>query len=229
MVTATSQGRAENHVRGAAGPAAVALLPPAQAAKTLMLLGLLKSGPKHGYELHRIVVAHGSLYADFKKPTLYHLLHRLAMQGVVQVRSEGGARGPRGERLVFALAPQGESLFRRLLREALSSYDAAQISFEVAAAFLMFLPASEAQALLKKRRTEIRARRAEVVGEIESMSRQSDPARRAARELAADHAVTLMDAEINWTDRAIRQLAAVARRSGVAVSSPSARPRRASR
>ena len=48
--------------------------------RTLMVLGLLKAGPRHGYELHRIVVAHGSLYADFKKPTLYHLLHRLAMQ-----------------------------------------------------------------------------------------------------------------------------------------------------
>ena len=166
------------------------LLPaPAQAAKTLMVLGLLKSGPKHGYELHRIVVAHGTLYSDFKKPTLYHLLHRLALQGAVQVRSEGGARGPRGERLVFALAPKGETLFLRLLRSALSSYDMAQTSFEVAAAFLALLPAAEAQALIRKRRDVVRARRAEVTAEMSLIAAQPHSARLAARQLATDHAL----------------------------------------
>ena len=191
------------------GTAAIASLPaPAQAARTLMVLGLLKSGPKHGYELHRIVVAHGTLYSDFKKPTLYHLLHRLALQGAVQVRSEGGARGPRGERLVFALAHKGERLFLRLLRSALSSYDVAQTSFEVAAAFLALLPAVEAQALIRKRRDAVRARRGEVVGEMDLMAAQPYSTRLAARQLAADHSLSLMDAEVSWMDRAIRHLAA---------------------
>lgn len=191
------------------GTAAITSLPaPAQAAKTLVVLGLLKSGPKHGYELHRIVVAHGTLYSDFKKPTLYHLLHRLALQGAVQVRSEGGARGPRGERLVFALAPKGERLFLRLLRSALSSYDVAQTSFEVAAAFLALLPAAEAQALIRKRREAVRARRGEVSGEMELMAAQPYSTRLAARALATDHSLSLMDAEVAWMDRAIRHLAA---------------------
>lgn len=222
---AATENTAATRRRGADGPAA-ALLTPAQAAKTLMVLGLLKSGPKHGYELHRIVVAHGSLYADFKKPTLYHLLHRLAEQDMVQVRSEGGARGPRGERLVFALAAKGEALFLRLLRSTLSSYDAGQTSFDVAAAFLMFLPAGEAQALLKMRRDVIRARRAEVAAEVALMAKQSDRMRASARGLAADHAITLMDAEIAWADRAIRQLASGARRAA-APDRPATRLRRA--
>jgi len=205
MQTATHRKNGGAH--RAMGVAAFAPLPaPAQAAKTLMVLGLLKSGPKHGYELHRIVVAHGTLYSDFKKPTLYHLLHRLALQGAVQVRSEGGARGPRGERLVFALTPKGEVLFLRLLRGALSSYDLSQTSFEVAAAFLALLPAAEAQALLRKRREAVRARRAEVIGEAELLSAQPYSARLAARQLAADHALGLMDAEVAWIERAIRQL-----------------------
>ena len=197
--------------RKAGNGTVAALLAPAQAAKTLMVLGLLKSGPKHGYELHRIVVAHGSLYSDFKKPTLYHLLHRLAVQGAVQVRSEGGARGPRGERLVFALAPKGESLFLKLLRAALASYDASQTSFEVATAFVAWIAPAEAQELLRKRRTVVRARRAEIVAEMESMSGEPDSARVAARKLAADHSLSLMDAEIAWTDRAVRQLGAAPR------------------
>lgn len=170
------------------------------------MLGLLKSGAKHGYELHRIVVAHGSLYSDFKKPTLYHLLHRLEQQGAVRVRSEGGARGPLGERLVFALAPKGETLFMNLLRGALGSYDTNHTGFEVATAFLGWLSAAEAQQLLHNRRAVIRVRRAEVAGEIETMSGHPASARTAARQLAADHSLTLMDAEVAWTDRAIRRI-----------------------
>lgn len=190
------------------------LLAPAQASKTLMVLGLLTSGPKHGYELHRIVVAHGSLYSDFKKPTLYHLLHRLAMQGAVRVHSEGGARGPRGERLVFTLAPTGETLFTKLLRVALSSYDASHTCFEVATAFLGWLPAAESQDLLRERRTVVRARRAELLAEMQTISGDGhgDATRMAARKLAADHSLSLMDAEITWTDRAIRQIGAGALR-----------------
>ena len=209
MQAAVTNNKKTGRANRATGAVALASLPaPAQAAKTLMVLGLLKSGPKHGYELHRIVVAHGTLYSDFKKPTLYHLMHRLALQGAVQVRSEGGARGPRGERLVFALAPKGETLFLRLLRSALSSYDLAQTSFEVAAAFLALLPAAEAQALIRKRREAVRARRAEVIAEMELMAAQPHSARLAARQLAADHALSLMDAEVAWMDRAIRHLAA---------------------
>lgn len=173
-----------------------------------MVLGLLKSGAKHGYELHRIVMAHGSVYPNFKKPTLYHLLHRLALQGAVQVRSEGGARGPRGERLVFTLAPRGETLFMQLLRDALGNYDTGNAGFEVATAFLGWLPAAEAQRLLHKRRGIIRLRRAEVAGQIEAMSGRPEGAHMAALQLATDHSLTLMDAEIAWADRTIRRIGA---------------------
>ncbi len=178
-----------------------------------MVLGMLKSGPRHGYELHRIVVAHGSLYADFKKPTLYHLLHRLALRGAVQVRSEGGARGPRGARLVFALTSRGEAEFGKLLRHALSSYDTAQTLFEVAAAFLMTLPDGEAQALIRKRREVVRGRRAGMQAEIAARAAHPPSPGLRARQLATDHALSLMDAEIGWMDRAIRQLATGQRKS----------------
>lgn len=190
----------------------VAPLSPAQAAKTLMVLGLLQPGPKHGYELHRIVVAHGSLYPDFKKPTLYHLLHRLTGLGAVRVHAEGGARGPRGERLVFALTPKGATLFLRLLRHALGTYEAAPTSFEVALAYLDALPRADAQLLLRQRRAGLRARRAEVAEEIDRLADQHDSRHMMARRLATDHSLNLLDADIAWLDRAMRQLAATAAR-----------------
>ena len=187
---------------------AARIITPSQAVKTLMVLGLLQSGPKHGYELHRIVVAHGSIYPDFKKPTLYHLLHRLEMQGLVHVHAEAGARGRRGERLVFALARPGQMLFQELLRNALGSYDGTNTGFEVAVAFLGTLPPRDTQRLLKRRRGILQARRDEILGELGRMKEMPPGARSGARQLAIDHAVSVLDAELTWMERAIRQAGA---------------------
>lgn len=172
-----------------------------------MVLGLLQAGPRHGYELHRIVLAHGAVYADFKKPTLYHLLHRLTVQGVVEVRAERGTRGRRGERLVFALTLRGKELFRDMLRNALTTYDPSQSTFEIAAAYLPWLPADEAQALLKQRREVLETRHAEVANELDHLNGEPASQRLSARSLATDHALSLLDAELAWMERAARHLA----------------------
>lgn len=184
-------------------------------ARTLMVLGLLQSGPKHGYELHRILVAHGSLYTDFKKPTLYHLLHRLNLRGAVRVQAESGTRGRRGERLVFSLTPAGEKLFGESLRHALSTYDRDESTFEMAAAYLPWLPANEAKALLKKRRCVIEALHAEVASDLDHLTAQPASRILAARSLASDHAISLLEAELAWLDRAMRHLATSAGRTTV--------------
>ncbi len=88
--------------------------------KILLLLGLLLRRPLHGYELHRIVRAHGELYADLKKGNLYYLLDRLAAEGYLKVQAEPGTRGARGERVIYELTDQGRARFKTLLREVLS-------------------------------------------------------------------------------------------------------------
>lgn len=181
-------------------------------ARTLMVLGLLQSGPQHGYELHRVLAAHGRFHADFKKPTLYHLLHRLTEQGAVQVHSESGTRGRRGERLVFALTPKGGELFQALLRHALSTYDRVETTFEMAAAYLPWIPPREAQSLLTKRRRAIEALHAEVASDLDHLTGQPASQVLAARSLATDHALSLLEAELAWLDRAMRHLATPAGR-----------------
>ena len=79
--------------------------------KILLLLGLLLRRPLHGYELHRIVRAHGELYADLKKGNLYYLLDRLAAEGYLKVQAEPGTRGARGERVIYELTDQGRARF----------------------------------------------------------------------------------------------------------------------
>lgn len=177
----------------------------------LMVLGVLHAGARHGYELHRILVAHGTVYAELKKPTLYHLLARLAGQGVVDLKSEAGARGPRGERLVYSITVRGRALFQELLRTVLGTWDESGAGFQVAAGFLAWIPAREAQTLLRKRCAGLRSRQAEMRLAIDQhLALVQDGAmteqQATSRFLSADHLLNMMDAELAWMEKTIAGL-----------------------
>ncbi len=174
----------------------------------LMVLGVLHAGARHGYELHRILVAHGTVYVDFKKPTLYHLLARLAEQGVVDLKSETGARGPRGERLVYSITARGRAMFQQLLRSVLGSYDGNNAGFQVAAGFLAWIPVREAQALLRKRCAGLRTRQAAMREVMDKHRRLTESGamteqQATSRFLSADHLLSMMDAELAWMEKTI--------------------------
>src|SRR5215472_8643511 len=106
--------------------------------KVLLLLGLLLDGPLYGYQLHLIVRAHGELYADLKKANLYYLLERLAKDGFLEMEVEPGAKGARGERLIYTITEAGRTRFHILLRETLLSYELAHTGIETAVVFLSY-------------------------------------------------------------------------------------------
>jgi DNA-binding PadR family transcriptional regulator len=171
--------------------------------KLLLLLGLLRSGPMSGYDLHRVVRAHGELSTDLKKANVYYLLDRLAADGYLSVRAEPGARGPRGERLIYSLTSAGCIYFEDLLREVLRTYDPAHIGVDVAFIFLGQLSHAEALALLEERRQVVAERRRQVLGEQEHADKTD-----LLQRIAFDHLISLIDAELAWVERAVRDLRA---------------------
>jgi len=169
--------------------------------KELLLLGLLRQGPMYGYELHRIVQAHGALYSDMKKANLYYLLDRLAGSGCLTVQAEPGMRGARGERLVYTITAAGRERFGELLREVMRSYEPEHNGVDVAVVFLSHLPASEAIGLLAERQQAVAERRAQVAAEL------GDPAAHGPlRQIAADHLLSQIDAELDWIARSLAYL-----------------------
>jgi DNA-binding PadR family transcriptional regulator len=178
--------------------------------KQLMLLGLLQRQSLHGYELNRIVRAHGELYADLKKANVYYLLDRLAKDGCVEATAEPGARGNRGERLVYTRTEAGRRRFGELLRTVLADFSPAHTGLDVALVYLNQLPREEAVAILQARRDAVAARRELVSAEFREVSAGPLPVR-----LAVDHLLTTIDAELSWTERALATL----RESGWAAGS----------
>lgn len=168
--------------------------------KILQILGLLLPGPKTGYDLHRIVSAHGRLYADLKKGNVYYLLDRLANEGYLEVQTESGARGPRGERMIYSLKDRGRTRFNELLQQILRTYEPVTSNIGSAVVFLPHLPASDVVALLKERRQRIAERRADIE------RRNSADVRDTLVGLSFEHLLALVDADLKWTDRVIDRL-----------------------
>jgi DNA-binding PadR family transcriptional regulator len=171
--------------------------------KALLVLGLLEGGPKTGYDLHRIVRAHGEFYADLKKANLYYLLERLAGEGCLEVQAEPGARGPRRERLIYALTKRGKERFGELLRDVLRQYTPIHSGVEIAILFLARVPPAEAITLLEQRRETVAARRARIVSELGDFA-----AHGTLQRIAADHLLSQIDGELAWADRALSQMGA---------------------
>ena len=178
--------------------------------KILLLLGLLRSRPMYGYELHQIVRAHGELYSDLKKANLYYLLERLAADGYLTVQTEEGARGARGERLVYAITDKGQARFNALLRETLVSYGPVHTGVSTAVVFLSQLPLGESISLLNQRREAVLKQR--------QATALSDPQKTPPLvRIAEDHLLSLIDAELAWIDRLLAYLHENNRTSQVAV------------
>jgi DNA-binding PadR family transcriptional regulator len=170
--------------------------------KTLHLLGLLLGGPKSGYQLHRILRAHGQLYADLKKANVYYLLDRLAREGFLDVEAEAGARGPRRERLIYSITKRGRARFVELLRQVLGEPEPAYSSVAAAVIFLDRLQPEEAVDLLEARKAATEEQRREVAEHGEGFRA------RPLTEVAIDHLLSLIDADLAWTERTLTKLRA---------------------
>jgi DNA-binding PadR family transcriptional regulator len=168
--------------------------------KRLVILGFLLSGPFSGYQLHRLAATHGEFYSDLKKANLYYLLARMEQEGLVSVRMEGGARGPRRERLVYSITGAGRDEFESLLRQVLHDYQPVHTGVEVATILLDHLSPDEARGILEDRREIVEAHRSRAAVELGPVEPGT----------AGDHRLLMVDAELAWLDRTLTRMRAAA-------------------
>jgi DNA-binding PadR family transcriptional regulator len=131
------------------------------------------------------------------------LLERLTKEGCLEVQAEPGARGPRRERLIYALTERGKERFGELLRQVLRQYMPIHSGVEIAILFLARVPIAEAITLLEQRREAVAARRTKVVAELGDFA-----AHGTLQRIAEDHLLSQIDSELAWADRALSQIRA---------------------
>jgi DNA-binding PadR family transcriptional regulator len=115
----------------------------------LILLGLLKESPKHGYEIKKKIKDILFLFAGIDIKSIYYPLRILEKKGLVVKRSSREGRWPK--RLVYELTPKGESRFKELLSESFLNFNRPQFSLDLSLYFL-----DDIESVIAKRRLRAR-------------------------------------------------------------------------
>lgn len=134
----------------------------------LAVLSYLTAGPKHPYELGRLLREHGDNRSiKFNHGSLYMVVRQLAKAGFV-VEQETTRTGQRPERTVFALTDAGRNELRDWLRELVEVPKHEYPHFVAALSLIGALPPGEVVELLGKRLGRLAEQRAEIRELIDS-------------------------------------------------------------
>jgi DNA-binding PadR family transcriptional regulator len=163
--------------------------------RELLLLGLLRTQDMHGYQLHEAIDSHLGMGVQLTKPTAYRLLSNMADDGWVIFREE--QEGNRPPRRVYAITPQGEAAFQRLLRENLVNYQPSDFTCQIGLAFLDEVPAEETLPILRRRRAGM---------EEFAESTRAHGEHPGSLQLMLERQVHLLAAEMEWLDGVIARL-----------------------
>ena len=117
----------------------------------LLLLGLLRQAPKHGYEIKIKVREILSLFAGVQLKSIYYPLKVLEKKGLLT--KQAVKKGRRPERFVYCLTDKGKERFEILLSKNLLNFKRPQFTLDLSLYFLNYLPATLARRRLAARLT----------------------------------------------------------------------------
>jgi DNA-binding PadR family transcriptional regulator len=123
----------------------------------LTVLGLLKTGPRHSYEMHRMIERTHKDFVTGLPRSIYHAAERLLAAGYIRVAATTRAGG-RPERTVYQLEESGERRLREWVRLLLAEPDANSTLLVPALNFAACLTPAEVADALRERRDELARR-----------------------------------------------------------------------
>lgn len=115
----------------------------------LLLLGLLKEGPTHGYDIKKKIHKILSIFAGVDLKSIYYPLRVLEKKGYIVKKIS--RQGKRPDRLVYALTLEGQRYFEALLSKSFLNFRRPQFSLDLSLYFLNFINAGIAKRRLRAR------------------------------------------------------------------------------
>jgi len=173
-------------------------------ATRLLILGVLRSKqPIHGYDVRRELEAwQAERWAHIAYGSIYFALNKMAAERLVKA-VETDQVGKRPARTTYAITPEGEAEFQRLLREYWWEFKTVIDPFQVALAFTKYLPRDELLAALHHRAAAARSKAEELELAIRSKTGPDTPPQFPENlRLAADH----VEVNARWAEAAIEKV-----------------------
>jgi DNA-binding PadR family transcriptional regulator len=156
----------------------------------MAILGLLREGPMHGYELKQRLVDLGFWRISFG--SVYPALRRLDKAGYVQVAPTEGRRKE------YRITADGKEHFQEILEDEASEVENTS-AFRVRLAFFKYMEQEARIGFLERRKAVLRERIATARG---SLRRTADRVDRYTQALM-EHGVHSAEADVAWLDELI--------------------------
>jgi DNA-binding PadR family transcriptional regulator len=166
----------------------------------LILLGLLKESPKHGYYIKTKVREILSLFAGVNLKSIYYPLRVLEKKGLVV--KHAGKQGKRPQRLVYALTAKGKERFDKLLIKSFLDFTRPQFSLDVSLYFLHYVPRRLVVRRLRARLSIVRRLAEKIAQAMRGLQKRKDFA--SARIL--EHNLHMLQAEDKFLSHLVASL-----------------------
>ena len=115
----------------------------------LLFLGLLKEGPKHGYEIKRLIEEELFPFIGLKIKSIYYPLNKMEKLGLVS--KDVGREGKWPEKFVYSLTPKGEKIFDHLITESFLTIERPYFNIDLSLYFLHYVDKKIAKRQLRGR------------------------------------------------------------------------------
>lgn len=167
----------------------------------LTVLALLLTGPRHTYEMHRMMIDTHKDFVTGLPRSMYHAVDRLVRDELIDVH-ETTRDGARPERTVYALTDAGRLEVRERVTRLLAHPDPDTTVFVAALSFAGCLPADEAARALRIRSNAL-AQRLTDLDEVLASVQDTLP-RLLVIETEYDR--NRLHAECNWVDALVADI-----------------------
>ena len=163
----------------------------------LVILGLLRDRPLHGYEIKHIIEEHMGDWTDIAFGSIYFALGKLAEEGFIEkIATE--QEGHRPSRTIYQITETGRAEFERLLREVWQNLERHYFTLDIGLAFIEALPLEEVKGYLRQRVAQL-----EAIGQhLETHQTEVMTEEEAPRETVIaifNHSRVHFEAELAWT------------------------------
>ena len=165
----------------------------------LLFLGLLKDGPKHGYEIKRLIEEELFPFVGLKIKSIYYPLKKMENLGLI--KKDVGREGKWPEKYVYSLTPKGDKIFDHLITESFLSIERPYFNIDLSLYFLPYVEKKIAKRQLRGRILFLRHIRRDLQGLQKTMKTSQKHIN-----IILDHDLDLVEAEIRSIGRLMETL-----------------------
>jgi len=116
----------------------------------IIILGLLKKSPCHGYEIKKKAKEELGLFSSLENKSFYYPLEKMEKKGLISRKEDNSQEGP--VRYVYSITQKGEKEFQKLALDILISQKRPFIDIDIPLYFLPFLEKKEVLSRLRLRK-----------------------------------------------------------------------------